>query len=162
MIRLALTALSALYVFSARAQSALDAAKPDAIQPMETAGAGMGVMPLLQMMLAMGIVLGLVKVLLPKIATKLNKRLSTPVGSAIRIEESAAFAGGNLYLVKVREKELLLGVGTNGVTCLADVTGPVKPEPPAFLEVLEQEEAKAVVPNNAVVEALRRLDSLAR
>lgn len=96
-----------------------------------------GAMPLLQMLIALGIVFGLLKFGLPKIASRLNKHLATPVSSSIRIEESANFAGGALYLVSVKQKTLLLSVGTHGVNCLADISEAPVPEPTTFEELVQ-------------------------
>lgn len=81
-----------------------------------------GIMPIMQMALALAFVLVLVKYVLPKVVGKLNKRISPALGGAINIEESAAFAGGNLYVVTVRNKTLLLSASSTGVNCLADLT----------------------------------------
>lgn len=105
-----------------------------------TGGGGtsaLGPMVTLQMFAALGIVWALLKFALPKIATKMNRGINPGIGSTIKIEESATFAGGNLYVVSVREKVLLLSVSGTGVSCLADLGQ--KPEPvrqPDFSEVL--------------------------
>ena len=102
-------------------------------------GSTSSAMPLFQMLLALGIVFALLKFALPRVANKLNKRLVTGLNSTIRIEESANFAGGSLYIVNAREKTLLLSVGTNGVSCVADLTPATKPkEAPLFSEVLDR------------------------
>ena len=62
-------------------------------------------------------------------------------------EKSAAFAGGNLYVVRAKSKTLLLSVATTGVTCLADLTEvPVEPthEVLSFQEMVD--EAPGVAP----------------
>jgi len=101
---------------------------------------GLGFMPLLQMMLALGIVLVLIKYVLPKLLGGINKKLVTKSGSGIDIEETASFAGGQLYVVSVRGKTLLLGSSQAGVACLADL-GPKKSktEQPLFMEMLDKE-----------------------
>lgn len=101
-------------------------------------GSPVGIMPMVQMLIALGIVFGLLKFGLPKVASRLNKHLATPLNSSIRIEETANFAGGALYLVNVKQRTLLLSVGTHGVNCLADVTDPSPlPEPPTFRELVD-------------------------
>lgn len=126
---------------------------------------GSTAMPLFQMLLALGIVFALLKFGLPKLASKLNKRLVTGVNSSIRIEESANFAGGSLYIVGARDRTLLLSVGTNGVSCVADLT-PVEraPEPPLFSEVLDKAVVAEPQPSDEPdpVEVRRALDRLAR
>ena len=129
---------------------------------------GVGFMALVQMLVV-------VKYALPKFASTFNRRLATGTGSSIKIEESAAFAGGNLYVVSVRGKELLLSASASGVVCLADLAqGPGKPEVPGFSDLLEA--AQAAPPTRAAVrvdppedtssgdriaDALKRLERLA-
>lgn len=127
--------------------------------------------PILQMFVSLAIVLGLLKFVLPKIAGKLNKKLVTPLNSGIKIEESAHFAGGTLYIVNARGKSLLLSVSTTGVQCLSELESvPVKQEP-LFMEVLKQEVDEPKAPAMAIVndepidrkkaeEALARLERL--
>lgn len=140
---------------------------------------GVGFMALVQMVVALAIVLVVVKYALPKFASTFNKRLATGTGSSIKVEESAAFAGGNLYVVSVRGKELLLSASASGVVCLADLTeGPSKPEPLGFDDLLEAAQtapvARAVVEvpvtdtpaeevssGDRIADALKRLERLA-
>lgn len=98
-----------------------------------------GMMPMVQMLIALGLVYVMLRYLLPKFFGKMNRKMSAATGSSLRIEESANFAGGSLYVVHAREKTLLLSVSTSGVTCLADLTQPEKPQPPTFKEMVEQE-----------------------
>ncbi len=120
--------------------------------PMQADAGGTG-LPFLQMMLALGIVLVLLKFILPKLVTKLNKKIVTKVGSAIQIEESANFAGGTLYIVKAKSKTLLLSVTSAGVTCLSDLSAAgAEPDVPTFQELVEMEIEGPMQPF-AVVEA---------
>ncbi len=99
----------------------------------------LGLAPMLQMLLALGIVLVLLKVLLPKLLTKFGKKLVTKLDGGIKIEESANFPGGTLYVVKARKKTLLVSVASSGVTCLTDLTEPDPLEnQPTFQELVEQ------------------------
>jgi hypothetical protein len=124
-------------------QSTFAGTKSDVIKTSTQSPTGMGMMPFFQLMVALGVVLLVLKFVLPKFVTKLNKRLVTGSGSGIKVEESAAFAGGNLYIVNARGKTLLLSVATSGVNCLADLTEPqAKPEGPTFIEILEQASAQ--------------------
>ncbi len=126
--------------------------------PVQADTGGAGFMPFLQMMIALGIVLVLLKFVMPKLVTKLNKKLITKVGSAIQIEESAAFAGGTLYVVRAKSKTLLLSVATSGVSCLADLTpATVEPDLPTFQEIVDQEVEGPLQPF-AVVEAPIEID----
>lgn len=125
--------------------------------------AGVGAAPFIQMLLALGIVLVLLKLVLPKVIAKLNKKIVTPLGSAIQVEESASFAGGNLYIVRARSKTLLLSVTTAGVQCLADLT---VADPPTFSDLVELEmnavvEDRQPEPRADIATALDRLNRLA-
>jgi hypothetical protein len=119
-----------------------------------SAGAsGIGLMPLFQMLLALGIVFVLLKVLLPKLAAKVTRRIATPLNSSIYIEEGASFAGGMLYVVSAKGKTLLLSAGAHGVSCLADLTTEPsrQPEPPAFMDILAEAENTPVAPEAVVL-----------
>jgi hypothetical protein len=103
---------------------------------------GLGLAPMLQMLVALGIVLILLKVLLPKLLTKFNKKLVTKFDGGIVIEESASFAGGTLYVVKARKKTLLLSVAATGVVCLSDLT---EPDPLAEAQTFQEMVDTAVI-----------------
>ena len=105
---------------------------------------------LFNVLLALGIVYGLLRYAMPKVLARMNKRLVTGAGSAIKVEESASFAGGSLYVVSARGKTILLAVGSQGVRFLTDLTEtPTAPEPPSFGDLVEREllatNGKAVV-----------------
>lgn len=115
---------------------------------------GASIMPLVQMVLAVAVVVFLLKSFMPKIAGKINKSLSTKVGSAIKVEESATFAGGTLYIVQAKSKTLLISVNGAGVNCLADITETEpKPSAPTFMEILDHKSEQPVkaTSENAVV-----------
>ncbi len=125
-------------------------------------GGGLGVMPLIQMGIALAVVLGLLKVVLPKFVGKLNKKLVTSPTSNLHIEESANFAGGTLYIVRAKSKTLLLSVSTQGVQCISDLTDAPAEQPTktAFEEIIDKEPGEKL-PDTAVVEqALARLERL--
>ncbi len=110
------------------------------VTPMQADTGGVGFMSFLQMMVALGIVFVLLKFIMPKLATKLNKRIVTKVGSQIQIEETAAIAGGSLYIVKARSKTLLLSATAQGVSCLADISDPAPSrEPESFQDIVDRE-----------------------
>jgi hypothetical protein len=130
-----------------------------------------GVGAVAQLAIALGVVLLLVRYVLPKALTKVNKKLVTNISGGIQIEESASFAGGNLYVVRARGKTLLLSAASTGVTCLADLTETEKaaPDLPTFGEMLETAPSYAPVytteyedPADPVQAALARLDRLDR
>ncbi|MBX3120362.1 MAG: hypothetical protein KF784_14970 [Fimbriimonadaceae bacterium] len=122
------------------ANSIYSATKNDVVSGVtKSSDGGASLMPLIQMALAVTVVVFLLKGLLPKIAVKLNKSLSTKTGGAIKIEESATFAGGTLYIVNAKAKTLLISVNGTGVNCLADITDEnPKPVAPTFMEILEE------------------------
>jgi flagellar biogenesis protein FliO len=97
-------------------------------------------MPFLQMMLALAIVLVLIKFVLPKLMGGINKKAVAKSGPGIDVEESTNFAGGQLHVVTVRGKTLLLGSSTSGLTCLADL-GSTRPkaDAPLFMDMVAQE-----------------------
>ncbi|MBA4291408.1 hypothetical protein C0431_00380 [bacterium] len=103
-----------------------------------TAGPQMG--QFLTLMVALGIAFVALKFWAPKMIGKFNKRLTTPLGSPITLEESANFATGNLQVVTVRGKSLLLAITPQGVTFLAEVPSKAPDDPvPAFFELLDQQ-----------------------
>lgn len=130
-----------------------------------------GFLPLLQMVVALGIVLAIIKWLLPKMLGKVNKKVHTRLTSSIEIEESASFAGGQLLVVKARGRTLLLCSNGAQVSCLADLTegAPLHTDEPAFFEVVDQAQKKpesvlaAVLMNEETDEdQQRRIDRLQR
>lgn len=128
------TALAAL----AQAGEGILGTKADPVTMGRSGGPGMGVLPLLQMAVAVAVVFLLLKFVVPKAVTKFGKGLKTPASGGIKIEEAAQFAGGTLNVVSVRGRTLLLSVGTQGVSCLADLTEPNRPtELPTFQEMVD-------------------------
>lgn len=111
--------------------------KPDPATGVPT-GASPSIMPVIQILIVAAIVVYGLKSVAPKWLGKMNKRLVTQAGGGIQIDESASFAGGTLYIVRARERVLLLSVSTNGVQCLSDLT-PVQPEPklPVFMDMID-------------------------
>lgn len=131
----ALAAWAAAQDLGTKADPVSTSAKYDAGSP--------GLMPILQTIVVLGIVLFALKTAAPKILAKWNKRIVAKTGGQIRIEESATFAGGSLYVVEARGKTLLLSVGANGVSCLSELNSPAPAsEPPLFMEIVEQESAR--------------------
>lgn len=129
-----------------------------------TGGGGFGIGPIVQTLLALGLVALLLKFALPKLAASLNKKLRSSGEAGIRIEESATFAGGTLYIVTARNRSLLLSVSTSGVACLADLTSGPLVEPATFGEMLAETAAPTSIPSQTdgdLLAALRRLDGLA-
>ena len=109
----------------------------------------LGFSALLQLIVALVLVIGGLKFLLPRLAPALSKRLNPGLSGRIKIEESATFPGGALYIVRIEEQEMLLSVSqTGGVSKIADLTQ--NPTSDAFFEVLDQKSAQPV-PEKRVV-----------
>lgn len=147
-------ALSAL----CSAQSGALGTKADLVKS-GTTGSAVGAWDLVQMIFALAVVFALLKWALPKLVTKLNKKMGSSSSESIRMEESAMFAGCQLQIVTVRGRTLLLGSSQAGVTCLADLTqNNGSKDEPAFFELVD----KAIVePLSEDMVALDRLNRLA-
>jgi flagellar biogenesis protein FliO len=116
-----------------------DLIKPEA-PATQAAGPNLGFAQFLPMIVALIIIFVLLKFVAPKLIGKFNKRLTTPLNSPIILEESANFATGNLQVVSVRGKSLLLAITPQGVTCLAEVPNKAQEDSvPAFFELLDKE-----------------------
>ncbi len=155
-----LASTSALFVTAlAFSQQTSIGTKPDLVVRSTQISGGVGAWDLVQMVVALGIVFALLKWALPKVVSRMNKKLSTKDGSSITVEESASFGGGNLQIVTARGRTLLLCVSQSGVTFLADLTvdKPVKEEP-AFFELVDKAVDEVVDEKDRV--ALERLNRL--
>lgn len=108
---------------------------------------GPSIFSIIQMIIAVAIVVGLMKYVLPKIVSKMGGKLTTTLNGGIRIEESATFPGGNLYVVTVSDRKLLLGATAQSISTLADLGPVIKPNPgPAFLDYLDTADTSKVTP----------------
>lgn len=118
-------------------------------------GPGVGIAPILQMVVAVGIVVALLKFALPKLMPMMNKKMTTSLGSQIRVEESATFAGGSLFVVSARKRSLLLCVNSQGVQVLSDLTDtPVaapQVQPVATPSATPQPKVQKAAPTHAVI-----------
>lgn len=113
---------------------------------------GPSIFSIIQMIIAVAIVVGLMKFVLPKIVSKMGGKLTTTLSGGIRIEESATFPGGNLYVVTVSDRKLLLGATAQSISTLADLGPVVKPNPgPAFLDYLDHADTSKVTPATEVI-----------
>lgn len=131
-------------------------------QPVQTPQ--LGIMPIVQLMVALGIVAVLLKWVLPKVAERLNKSFRLKSGQIVTIEETTPFQGGTLLVVKARGKQLLLGATGTSISTLADLTE-LPPETPSPFEVQLQSEVEIAPTERAYstldpAEALRRLTQL--
>lgn len=100
---------------------------------------------LIQMVIALGIVLVILRYGLPKLLKWGAKAgLGSKLDGEIRILETRAITGGSVHLVRVRGRLLLLGSTAQGIQLLADLTGTQEPlsvsEPSEFDRWLRQSE----------------------
>lgn len=121
-----------------------------------------GFLPILQLIVALGIVTFLLKWALPKVAERLNKGFTAKHGQIIKIEETTPFPGGHLLIVTARGRTLLVGTSGTQMRTLADLTDVPQELPTEFESQLSiSEEKMAVQPiipetNEAIIQ-LRRL-----
>lgn len=109
--------------------------------------------PVLQTILAVAVVIGLLKVVLPKLMPHLAKtKVQTSLGSSIQVQETATMASGQLMVVAVRGRTLLIGQTTGSMTLIADLTESEAKanEEPAFFELVDK--APGTMPAYAVIE----------
>lgn len=106
--------------------------------PVPTTSA-VGGLEVVQILVVLGLVFAALKFGIPKLIAKYGNRLSPGLNSSIQVEESTAFGAGQLNVVKVRGKTLLLASTPQGVTCLADLTDTDASTnaDPAFFELLD-------------------------
>lgn len=130
-----------------------------AVQPTQ-----IGFMPILQLIVALGIVTFLLKWVLPKVAERLNKSFRQKAGQIVTVEETTPFQGGTLLVVKARGKTLLIGSTGTSVSTLADLTEIPTEVPSPFETQLDAEVGIAVEKSGYApldpAEALRRLTQL--
>lgn len=131
-----------LFAANAFSQSGMLGTKSDstpAMQAGQTTGGGW-----IQMIIALVIVLGIMRFVLPKlisskVMTKLGGKLTSGVGSEIKIEETASFPGGSLHLVTVKGRSLLLGTTPTSISTLADLgLKEVNNPGEAFMDILDR------------------------
>lgn len=134
-MRLTLSALFGLLACLGHAKDALSGMKDDVISTSSTAPSGPS--PLLNLGLVVGVLFVLIKFVLPKVLLRFTNRLSTGLGSEIKVEESATIGTGGAYVVQVRGRTLLIGASsTGGLSLLCDLTT-TQEEPQAFFEMLD-------------------------
>lgn len=129
------------------------------------AAAPIGALPVIQMLLALGLVLALVKWVFPLFLKKYGPRMTTKSSGGIHITETAAFGQTTLAVVTVKGRTLLLGASPQQVNCLADLTEAQVAQDalPTFAELLDGEkrvESRPVNPMGDLAGQLERLKSL--
>jgi flagellar biogenesis protein FliO len=86
--------------------------------PTKGAEAPIGILPMIQMMVALAIVIGLVKWVLPRFLGRM-----TPKGKGdIAVEMTTALGPATLHVVTVRGRTMLLGVTPQNVGLIAELT----------------------------------------
>lgn len=101
--------------------------RTDATPSVAGGSSPVGIMSMIQMLVALGIVVALVKFVLPKFLGKVAKPTSE---GDITIESTASLnASGSLHIVSARGRTLLIGATPTGMTCLADLTEDAEPAP---------------------------------
>jgi flagellar biogenesis protein FliO len=122
-------------------------------------------LPIIQMLLALGLVLALVKWVIPMFLKKYGPRLTSKSSGGIHITETAALGQTTLAVVTVKGRTFLLGASAQQVNCLADLTeAQIAQEAlPTFAELLDGEkrvEPKPTNPMGDLAGQLERLKSL--
>ncbi|MBL8049409.1 MAG: flagellar biosynthetic protein FliO [Chthonomonas sp.] len=133
----------------ASAQSVLDSARGELGGKTSTTSGGV---PVIQTIFAVLIVIGLLKLVLPRLMPHLAKsKIQTSLGSTIAVEETATLPGGQLMVVKVRGRSLLIGQTTANMTLIADLTAEeaTAMQEPAFFELVDK--APGTMPTHAVI-----------
>ena len=125
---------------------------PDKAAPLVDATA------LIQLCVALAVVYGLVKFVLPKMMSKFGSKVNPELGGTIRTCETAACGTSTLQVLEVRGKTLLVSVSPAGVSLISDLTDSTDARAndatPAFFEMLDarkQEPVEALY-TKAVVE----------
>lgn len=122
-----LAAIVALIPVAAFAGPGMLGTRTEATPTVAGGSSPVGIMPMIQMLVALGIVVALVKFVLPKFLGKVAR--PTNAGD-INIESTAALnASGSLHIVTARGRTLLIGATPTGMTCLADLTDESTDEP---------------------------------
>ena len=119
--------------------------RPNPVQPASQSTAG-GMNDLVQLGIALVVIVAALKWLAPMVLAKLQGRVRTPLSSSLHVEESATFGAGQLSVVTVRGRTLLLGTTSQSVVFLADLTEAdlaerAQPEP--FVDLLDRSEGIA-------------------
>lgn len=145
-MRCSATLLTLSFGAWAVAQDALETMKTDVVGSTAQANSGSGLGQLINLFVVIAVMFVLIKFGLPKMIHRLTNRMSTPLESSLKVEESATIGAGGLYVVTVRGKTLLVGGSANGsMALIADLTESDRAErqEPAFFEVLDQAAVEA-------------------
>lgn len=85
---------------------------------------GLGIGPMIQMLIALGIVIFLLKWLLPKIADKWFSQNKSSRSGLIKIVESSPLGNAVLHLIDVDGNKLLVATHSQGVTLMTSISHP--------------------------------------
>ena len=85
---------------------------------------GLGIGPMIQMLIALGIVIFLLKWLLPKIADKWFAPNKSTRSGLIKVVESSPLGNAVLHLIEVDGNKLLVASHSQGVTLMTSISHP--------------------------------------
>jgi len=146
------------------AQDALARAKDDMVpQNASNFDTGVGPMQLVQLLLALAVVIVALKFVLPRLAPRLQRRITHRPSASMQVAETIEMGSASLHLVRVRDRELLIGAVPTGLQLLADVTPSraTPASPPTFLDFVDSAMANPDSDQGCMVrEAYDRLGSL--
>ena len=124
--------------------------------------APIGAFPVIQMLLALGVVLALIKWVLPGFFKKYGSRIGTKSSSGIHIQETATIGPATVAVVTVRGRTFLVGASPQSVDCLADLTEAQTAHEalPTFAELVETQAKPQPNPMGDLAGQLERLKTL--
>ena len=155
--RLSIVAVSMALASVSYAGDGILGTKSDAVPT--ASGSPVGVMAIVQMAVALGFVLGLVKYALPKLLTKVAKPSNE---GEIVVEATTALGAGTVHIVRTRGKTLLVGATATGMTTLADLTedAPITFDEAFARTAVVEVPAPTEKPSDELAMALARLQAL--
>jgi flagellar biogenesis protein FliO len=105
----------------AQATEKLSGLKEDPVQNFSHAGAPVSWQSILQLLVALAIVIAIVRWVVPKYAGKAARRFTTK-SNELSVIEAANLSTGQILLVRVHHKLLLIGATSQEFSLLADLT----------------------------------------
>ena len=104
------------------ASNGISGLRDDPIPPFSGTSGSIGIGPLFQMLLALGIVVALIKFAIPKLLKRVAKKKVSEVLPAINVIETATVGAGQIHIIDVRGRTLLLGSTAQSLSLVADLT----------------------------------------
>ncbi|MFN8138989.1 MAG: flagellar biosynthetic protein FliO [Fimbriimonadales bacterium] len=102
--------------------SGLDGLKSDPMPPFSGGTAPVGVTTLIQMLVALGVVVAVIRFAIPKLGKRFAAKQSGKNSGSLELEETLNLGTHQVYVVRVGEKKLLVGGGAQGVNLIADLS----------------------------------------